>query len=188
MYSMAGNIFVKALTISALTIQTLGFLVTPSSNALLKSYTGSRLFSPRGVSLRSTMSRTAVSMNTMTDLTEEIQVLRNELIRKDAIIEGLLATLAKTAITTKSKPMVSAAPLTELCQISKEVSINPHLSSCIQVSDFFGQACDAVTPMLQAFYAKITDERHGGASKLKSDATYFTIADGSLKHYRISFN
>ena len=32
--------------------------------------------------------------------------------------------------------------------------------------------------MLQAFYAKITDERHGGASKLKSDATYFTIADG----------
>jgi hypothetical protein len=53
------------------------------------------------------------------------------------------------------------------------------------------QACDAVSPMLQAFYAKITDERHGGASKLKSDATYFTIADGnvfpSYSHIQVTY-
>ena len=59
--------------------------------------------------------------NTLIDLTDEIQVLKNELIRKDAIIEGLLATLAKTAITTRLKPTVSSTPLTDLCQISKEV-------------------------------------------------------------------
>jgi hypothetical protein len=69
--------------------------------------------------------------NTVEDLTEEVEVLRNELVRKDAIIEGLLATLAKSAITTTSSraPAASAAPLTKLCQISKE-------------------ACDAVAPML----------------------------------------
>lgn len=35
----------------------------------------------------------ALSMNTVTDLADEIAVLRNELVRKDAIIAGLLATL-----------------------------------------------------------------------------------------------
>ena len=35
----------------------------------------------------------ALSMNTVTDLADEIVVLRNELVRKDAIIAGLLATL-----------------------------------------------------------------------------------------------
>ena len=44
------------------------------------------------------------------------------------------------------------------------------------------EACDAVTPMLLAFYEKIADQRHGGASKLKSDATFFTIADGIVQH------
>jgi hypothetical protein len=39
-----------------------------------------------------------------------------------------------------------------------------------------------VTPMLKAFYEKIADQRHGGASKLKSDATFFTIADGIVQH------
>jgi hypothetical protein len=37
--------------------------------------------------------RMALSMNTVTDLADEIAVLRNELVRKDAIIAGLLATL-----------------------------------------------------------------------------------------------
>ena len=35
---------------------------------------------------------------------------------------------------------------------------------------------------MQALYDKITDERHGGVSKLKADATYFTIADGIVQH------
>jgi len=95
-------------------------------------------------------------------LQEEVQLLRAELIRKDAIIKGLLGTLESTAITTDDGP-TSSTPLQDLCQISKE-------------------ACDAVTPMLRAFYEKISDQRHGGSSKLKSDATYFTIADGIVQH------
>ena len=61
-----------------------------------------------------------------------------------------------------------ATPLTDLVLISKE-------------------ACDAVTPMLAAFYEKIADQRHGGASKLKSDATFFTIADGIVQHMFIEY-
>lgn len=99
----------------------------------------------------------------LADLQEEVQLLRAELIRKDAIIKGLLGTLETTAITTDSGFASSSTPLQDLCQISKE-------------------ACDTVTPMLRAFYEKISDQRHGGSSKLKSDATYFTIADGIVQH------
>jgi len=49
--------------------------------------------------------------------------------------------------------------LTELCQISKE-------------------ACDTLAPMILAFYSKIS----GDTSKLKSDASFFTIADGIVQH------
>ena len=41
--------------------------------------------------------------------------------------------------------------------------------------------------MLLAFYEKIADQRHGGASKLKADATYFTIADGIVQHMMIEY-
>ena len=41
--------------------------------------------------------------------------------------------------------------------------------------------------MLAAFYEKIADQRHGGASKLKSDATFFTIADGIVQHMFIEY-
>jgi len=99
----------------------------------------------------------------LAELQEEVQLLRAELIRKDAIIKGLLSTLETTAITTDDGFTASSTPLQDLCQISKE-------------------ACDAVTPMLRAFYEKISDQRHGGSSKLKSDATYFTIADGIVQH------
>jgi len=104
----------------------------------------------------------------MTRLQEEVQILRAELVRKDAIIKGLLSTLETTSITTDGVgEVVSSTPLQDLCQISKE-------------------ACDAVTPMLKAFYEKISDQRHGGSSKLKSDATYFTIADGIVQHMFIN--
>jgi len=98
---------------------------------------------------------------------DEVKQLRAELVRKDAIIKGLLATLEVTSVTTDDMP-VSSTPLHDLCQISKE-------------------ACDAVTPMLRAFYDKISDQRHGGSSKLKSDATYFTIADGIVQHMFINY-
>jgi len=100
-------------------------------------------------------------------LQEEVQLLRSELVRKDAIIKSLLATIESTAVTTDDGFVTSSTPLQDLCQISKE-------------------ACDAVTPMLKAFYAKISDQRHGGSSKLKSDATYFTIADGIVQHMFIN--
>ena len=71
-------------------------------------------------------------------------MLLNEITRKDAIIEGLLETLAASAMSTSLTPSTHATPLTDLCQLSKE-------------------ACDAVTPMLKAFYEKIADQRHGGS-------------------------
>ena len=71
--------------------------------------------------------------------------------------------LRKTSLNMMDKP------LTELCNISKE-------------------ACDAVTPMLAAFYSKI---RYGAGdsdtAKLKSDATFFSIADGIVQHMFIEY-
>jgi len=116
---------------------------------------------PRAAALRD-------SGTVVEDLSNENAVLRNELVRKDAIIEGLLQTLSASAMNTQVNAVVHATPLTDLCQISKE-------------------ACDAVTPMLAAFYEKIADQRHGGSSKLKSDATYFTIADGIVQHMVIEY-
>jgi len=111
---------------------------------------------------------TTTVMMPATKLQEEVQLLRAELVRKDAIIKSLLSTLEATAITTEGGAVApSSTPLQDLCQISKE-------------------ACDAVTPMLKAFYEKISDQRHGGSSKLKSDATYFTIADGIVQHMFIN--
>ena len=59
--------------------------------------------------------------------------------------------------------------LTDLCVVTKE-------------------ACDAVAPMLAAFYKEIRiaagDESTG---KLKSDATFFTIADGIVQHMFIEY-
>ena len=54
------------------------------------------------------------------DLTDENAVLRNEIVRKDAIIEGLLQTLTSSAMSTSLKTVKHATPLTDLCQISKE--------------------------------------------------------------------
>jgi hypothetical protein len=109
----------------------------------------------------------AVTMMPVTELQKEVRQLRAELVRKDAIIKGLLDTLEVTSITTDGDMPASSTPLQDLCQISKE-------------------ACDAVTPMLRAFYDKISDQRHGGSSKLKADATYFTIADGIVQHMFIN--
>jgi len=54
------------------------------------------------------------------DLTEENAILRNEIVRKDAIIEGLLETLSASAMTTSLDVAKHRTPLTDLCQISKE--------------------------------------------------------------------
>lgn len=55
----------------------------------------------------------------------------------------------------------SQGSLKDLCQISKD-------------------ACDILTPMVRAFYQKCSAAF--GTSKLKSDATFFSIADGIVQH------
>lgn len=67
-----------------------------------------------------------------------------------------------SSIRNSQLSMASATPLTDLCHISKE-------------------ACDAVSPMLLAFYKKIS-AGESSATKLKSDATFFSIADGIVQH------
>ena len=54
-------------------------------------------------------------------LQEEVQLLWSELVRKDAIIKSLLATIESTAVTTDDGFVTSSTPLQDLCQISKEV-------------------------------------------------------------------
>jgi len=66
-------------------------------------------------------------------------------------------------MTTQVDAIHHVTPLTDLVNVAKE-------------------ACDAVTPMLQAFYEKIAENKDGGSAKLKNDATYFTIADGIVQH------
>lgn len=76
----------------------------------------------------------------------------------------------------KRNLILKEQPLHDLCEISKE-------------------ACEIVTPMLQAFYAKISGPVNAMGSdyftdltaKLKADATYFSIADGVLQHMFVDF-
>mmetsp|Transcript_6318 Transcript_6318/g.13948 ORF Transcript_6318/g.13948 Transcript_6318/m.13948 type:complete len:474 (-) Transcript_6318:86-1507(-) len=87
-------------------------------------------------------------------------------------IQEYIAASLKRKETAKS----ASNSLSELCQITKE-------------------ACDAVTPMLQAIYAKISEPENvkGTAyfedrtAKLKADATFFSIADGIVQHMFIDF-
>ena len=59
--------------------------------------------------------------------------------------------------------MASDKPLTELCEITKE-------------------ACDAVAPMLKALYEQIKiGTGTSDTASFKSDATFFTIADGIVQ-------
>jgi hypothetical protein len=123
---------------------------------------------PFAVLLAPPPSTRLLSAKIVEELSEDNALLRNEIVRKDAIIEGLLNTLSAAAMSTSLTAAARGTPLTDLCHIGKE-------------------ACDAVTPMLLAFYEKIADQRHGGSSKLKADATYFTIADGIVQHMMIEY-
>lgn len=62
--------------------------------------------------------------------------------------------------------------------VNSNVAVAKTLTDLVQVSR---EACDAVQPMLKAFYDKIT-EGASATAKLKSDATFFTIADGIVQH------
>lgn len=64
-----------------------------------------------------------------------------------------------------------------------------------EILDITKEACETVTPMLQAFYSKISGSVNGMGTdyfkdltaKLKADATYFSIADGIVQHMFIDF-
>eukprot|EP01036_Dinobryon_divergens_P024158 gene24158-32575_t len=64
-------------------------------------------------------------------------------------------------VSTGSFICATQGSLKDLCQISKD-------------------ACDILTPMVRAFYQKCTTAY--GTAKLKSDATFFSIADGIVQH------
>ena len=78
------------------------------------------------------------------------------------LVQSFLPKGALRPIRARSLNMASS--LTDLCKISKE-------------------ACEAVSPMLQAFYKEIRIAAgEDSTAKLKSDATFFTIADGIVQH------
>lgn len=84
--------------------------------------------------------------------------------------------LIKLSIEEKQQQSSAPSSLRQLCQVTKE-------------------ACSAVTPMLKAFYAKISEAENGmgteyfvdRTAKLKADATFFSIADGIVQHMFIDF-
>ena len=94
------------------------------------------------------------------------------------LIVGIVATIVATAHgfsiqrglikptsrMTNLRSVSMASNLRELCDVTKE-------------------ACDVVSPMLQAFYKEIRIAAgEDSTAKLKSDATFFTIADGIVQH------
>ena len=107
---------------------------------------------------------------------------KNSIIETDSYtleeLEELQSYIRDSIKRKESKPNINLKeqPLHDLCDISRE-------------------ACEIVTPMLQAFYAKISGPVNAMGSdyftdltaKLKADATYFSIADGVLQHMFVDF-
>lgn len=77
----------------------------------------------------------------------------------------------RSLIKTQMEMVSQDKRLTELCHITKE-------------------ACDIVSPMLSKFYKSIRIGANGAeeaTAKFKSDATFFTIADGIVQHLFIEY-
>ena len=82
------------------------------------------------------------------------------------LVAGFSTGMARSFSTARASrsTLNMASNLKELCEVSKE-------------------ACDTVAPMLQAFYKEIRIAAgEDSTAKLKSDATFFTIADGIVQH------
>ena len=93
------------------------------------------------------------------DLTELKQSL--ELALETVNKQSLRIAELERYVSTGSFICATQGSLKDLCQISKD-------------------ACDILTPMVRAFYQKCTTAY--GTAKLKSDATFFSIADGIVQH------
>jgi len=84
-----------------------------------------------------------------------------------ALITGSRTSRAAGALQMASE--TSEKPLTELCEITKE-------------------ACEAVAPMLNELYSQIKiGTGTSDTAAFKSDATFFTIADGIVQHMFIEY-
>lgn len=82
---------------------------------------------------------------------------------------NVITSSVKQVVSTKSSTVLHVSTLKELCEVSKE-------------------ACDAVSPMLKAFYSKIRFAAgDSSTAKLKSDSTFFSIADGIVQHMFIEY-
>jgi len=80
---------------------------------------------------------------------------------------GFARRTSPTSLAASDK--ASDKPLTELCEITKE-------------------ACDAVAPMLNELYSQIKiGTGTSDTAAFKSDATFFTIADGIVQHMFIEY-
>jgi len=92
------------------------------------------------------------------------------------VAAALLSADAFAPMVSRSSRMTGAfqmaasdKPLTELCEITKE-------------------ACDAVSPMLNELYSQIKiGTGTSDTAAFKSDATFFTIADGIVQHMFITY-
>jgi len=76
---------------------------------------------------------------------------------------------SRTVSRSSALQMASDKPLTDLCEITKE-------------------ACEAVAPMLNELYSQIKiGTGTSDTAAFKSDATFFTIADGIVQHMFIEY-
>lgn len=98
---------------------------------------------------------TSLRMVSDTDLRAALESALDVIKKQTLRIEELERYLVPERTT------VQPGSLKDLCQISKE-------------------ACDVLSPMVRAFYQKCSAAY--GTSKLKSDATFFSIADGIVQH------
>jgi 3'-phosphoadenosine 5'-phosphosulfate (PAPS) 3'-phosphatase len=91
------------------------------------------------------------------------------LLSADAFAPARMMAPSRTVSRSSALQMASDKPLTELCEITKE-------------------ACEAVAPMLNELYSQIKiGTGTSDTAAFKSDATFFTIADGIVQHMFIEY-
>eukprot|EP00596_Hydrurales_sp_CCMP1899_P007163 CAMPEP_0119039530 /NCGR_PEP_ID=MMETSP1177-20130426/9073_1 /TAXON_ID=2985 /ORGANISM="Ochromonas sp, Strain CCMP1899" /LENGTH=405 /DNA_ID=CAMNT_0007003527 /DNA_START=165 /DNA_END=1382 /DNA_ORIENTATION=- len=88
-----------------------------------------------------------------------------------------LSEALETALETIKTQNLRIEELQRYVVTGRETAAPGSLKDLLQISK---EACDAVSPMVKAFYKKCSAAF--GTSKLKSDATFFSIADGIVQH------
>eukprot|EP00984_Skeletonema_dohrnii_P026738 scaffold16134_cov144-Skeletonema_dohrnii-CCMP3373.AAC.1 len=98
-----------------------------------------------------------------------MQILSLAVVAVVSMTEAFAPVALSSRRSVDSTLQASDKPLTELCEITKE-------------------ACDAVQPMLNELYSQIKiGTGVADTAAFKSDATFFTIADGIVQHMFIEY-